>query len=87
MMLKGKSTVVAPQTKANRKCSLLVNIWNNSYFPAYKSRLGWMDGGANSNPGSPAGTPGADKRKPYSRSSSSQNSVPRSSSSQNVKKA
>merc|ERR1711939_400691 len=65
---------------------LLVKVWNNSYFPAYKSRLGWMDG-SNGNPGSPAGTPGADKRKPYARSSSSQTSVPRSSSSQNVSKA
>jgi len=69
--------------------SMIVKIWNNSYFPAYKSRLGWMDGPA-SNRSSPAGTPattpgtGTEKRKPFSRSSSSQTNVTRTTTAQSL---
>ncbi|KIW54509.1 hypothetical protein PV05_06864 [Exophiala xenobiotica] len=49
--------------------SVITKIWNNASWPEYKSRLGWGQSGKISTPTS---TPTAEKRNPYSRSSSAQ---------------
>ncbi|OQV04412.1 hypothetical protein CLAIMM_09300 [Cladophialophora immunda] len=62
--------------------SVITKIWNNSNWPGYQSPImGWGQASK-----TPAATPGAEKRNPFSRSSSSAQSVPtlsRHSSNQN----
>jgi predicted small secreted protein len=50
---------------ANTRYSVLIKMWNQAKFPAYKSKLGWMDGNKDASPSaSPLPTPGTEKRKP-----------------------
>lgn len=55
-----KEVTVEQQEDATQ--SVITKIWNHSSWPGYKSRLGWGQ----------AGTPSAEKRDPYSQSSTTQ---------------
>jgi len=58
--------------------SVLMKVWNNASWPSYSSRLGWGQSSV-STTGTPASTPGigTEKRKPFSRSPSSQQGAKR----------
>ncbi|KAL5002280.1 hypothetical protein BDV10DRAFT_118200 [Aspergillus recurvatus] len=58
---------VGEEEYVDRSQSILVNIWNHTSFPAYKSRLWDMTGSAGSASGSGSGSGGgAESRKGYS---------------------
>lgn len=68
---------VSSEQVADSTQSVLMKVWSSAAWPGYKSKLGW--GQSSSGTTTPAATPGggAEKRKAFPKSASSQQNVKR----------